>query len=69
LFVSNLSTCLAKPLIINDEYIRHRVAGIFIAEELTARKRRGSVKENLIRNEWAIFPSEIPFDVFIALYK
>jgi hypothetical protein len=44
-----------KPLRVDDEYIRHGVANIFMAVEPIAGKRLVSVTERRTRVDWAIF--------------
>jgi hypothetical protein len=57
--VSNIRPSLpvapGKPLRVDDEYIRHGVADIFMAVEPMAGKRWVSVTERRTRVDWALF--------------
>jgi hypothetical protein len=48
-----------KPLRIDDEYVRHGVADIFMAVEPMAGRRRVVITESRTRKDWAAFITEV----------
>jgi hypothetical protein len=48
-----------KPLRVDDEYVRHGVADIFMATEPMAGKRVVSITERRTRIDWAVFMRDV----------